>query len=130
MGCLVLTSLKEPRPEWCDLYVAAVRMMPRPVPGWEWNEQIRELGPPPELHAKRRQWEAEGEWPKRWREYETAFREWLTEERCARLLDDLEKRLLAGQKIALGCWCRTPIFCHLSLIGLEMEDRGLQVIFA
>jgi hypothetical protein len=54
----------------------------------------------------------------------------MAREPCAGLLAAIEKRIWAGQTIALACWCRTPIFCHLSLIGFEMEDRGLQVIFA
>jgi hypothetical protein len=108
---------------------AATRTMPRPVTGWRWNERLRELGPQPDLHARSLVWKQSTQWPKRWPEYEAAYREWMAHDPCARLLAALERRVRLGQTVALACWCETPISCHRLLIGLEMDKRGVMVEF-
>jgi hypothetical protein len=46
---------------------------------------------------------------------------------CAGLITALEKRIRAGQMIALACWCETVLDCHRGLIGHEMDRRGVLV---
>jgi hypothetical protein len=61
-GKLILTSLERPPPRGCDLYIAAVQTMPCAVPGWRWSEQIADLGPPPDLHARAQVWKGGAQW--------------------------------------------------------------------
>jgi hypothetical protein len=51
----------------------------------------------------------------------------MTHDPCAGLLAALEKRIRAGQTIALACWCETVFTCHRGLIGYEMDRRGVTV---
>jgi hypothetical protein len=51
----------------------------------------------------------------------------MTRDPCAGLLPAIEKRIRAGQTIALGCWCETVLDCHRGLIGEEMTRRGIAV---
>jgi Active DUF488-N3 subclade len=127
LGKLILTSLRRPLPRGCDLYIAAVRSMPFAVPGWRWNERIADLGPPPDLHLRAWVWRGGANWLGHWPDYKREYQEWMAQEPCAGLLAALEKRLRAGQTIALACWCEAPYDCHRSLIGDEMAGRGVMV---
>jgi hypothetical protein len=128
---LVVASLKQPRPEGCTLYVACVRTLPRPVEGWRWNEEIRDLGPPPDLHARRVAWSKAGEWPDRWKEYEAEYRAWMRQDPCVSLVARLEERIEGGERVALGCWCDPTTYCHAVLLGLELGQRcSLALCFA
>jgi len=62
-------------------------------------------------------------------DYRREYREWMAREPCAGLLAALERRIRAGQTIALACWCETAIDCHRSLIGDELAGRGLMVVW-
>jgi hypothetical protein len=53
----------------------------------------------------------------------------MAREPCAGLLAALERRIRAGQTIALACWCETAIDCHRSLIGDELAGRGMMVVW-
>jgi hypothetical protein len=79
-----------------------VRWMPCAVPGWVWNERIADLGPPPDLHARAQVWRAD--WAKHWPDYKRGYQEWMEREPCAGLISSLERRIKAGQTIALACW--------------------------
>jgi hypothetical protein len=126
-GKLILTCLRRPLPAGCDLHIAAVRTMPCVVPGWRWNEQIADLGPSPDLHARALIWMGGAQWSRRWPQYKQEYLEWMTHDPCAGLLAALEKRIRAGQTIALACWCETVFTCHRGLIGYEMDRRGVTV---
>jgi hypothetical protein len=95
-GRLILASLRDPLPNGCDLYIAATRTMPRPVVGWKWNERLRELGPPPSLHARALVWKQSASWPKRWPDYEQEYWAWMARDPCASLLAALEQRVREG----------------------------------
>jgi Protein of unknown function, DUF488 len=125
LGKLLLTSLRQPLPPSCDVYIAAVRTMPRQAPGWLWNERIADLGPPPDLHARARAWRSD--WERHWAEYVREYREWMAQEPCAGLLAAVEYRIKVGQTVALACWCDEWSNCHRTLIGYEMAGRGVLV---
>jgi Protein of unknown function, DUF488 len=125
LGRMLLTSLRQPLPPGCDLYVAAVRTMPREAPGWLWNDRIADLGPPPDLHAWAVTWRAD--WERHWPDYAREYREWTMREPCAGLIAALEGRVRAGQTVALACWCEDWIYCHRTLIGFRMAGRGVSV---
>jgi hypothetical protein len=127
LGKLILTSLRQPLPPGCDLYVAAVRTMPCAVPGWRWNERIADLGPPPDLHMRGLVWMGGARWLQRWPQYKQEYLEWMTHDPCAALLTALERRIRVGQTIALACWCDTVFTCHRRLIGDELARRGIIV---
>jgi hypothetical protein len=104
LGKLILTSLRRALPPGCDLYVAGVRTMPCAVPGWRWNAQIADLGPPPDLHVRGLVWKAGPDWTRRWPDCEREYRGWMAREPCAGLLAAIETRIQAGQTIGLACW--------------------------
>jgi ABC-type uncharacterized transport system permease subunit len=52
---------------------------------------------------------------------------WMACEPCAGLITALERRIKAGQTVALACWCESWIHCHRTLIGYELANRGVMV---
>jgi hypothetical protein len=41
-------------------------------------------------------------------------------------IDDIAKRIIAGDKIAAGCWC-TPLPCHVDTIVARVNKRVLEL---
>jgi hypothetical protein len=43
------------------------------LPGWRWDKQIVDLGPPPDLQARALMWMEGVQWTRRWPDYEREY---------------------------------------------------------